>query len=280
MDPAPHHLQKNEVVVGLFQGRAKNGDVKYNLGNMKKRVVGAAAAGAQLLIFPELFLSGYQVPGDEMKRLAEEREGPSFLELSQTARESTIAVLYGYPEVDHSSGAPVYYNSAQLIDRDGTSLVNYRKTHLWISPVQPQYEAVFTAGSKLEDPVTCCGLNIGVLICMDLFFSEPLRCLALAGANFIAVPTANSLQYNRRRSNFIVPTRALDNGAYVALVNHVGGGLDGCTQFCDPEGTVVVYAGSDSEEALLLGNVSLPVVCRVNYLARRRPELYTAIVKP
>ena len=64
--------------------------------------------------------------------MAEERHGPSFQELSKTARESNIAVLYGYPEVDRSSGAPIYYNSAQLIDRDGSSLVNYRKTHLWI----------------------------------------------------------------------------------------------------------------------------------------------------
>ena len=277
MECSPH-LAKSKVTVGLFQGIAKNGDVRSNLNNVKAQIVRAAAAGAELLIFPELFLSGYQVPGEEMKKLAEERDGPSFRELSETARESNIAVLYGYPEVDVSGGAPVYYNSAQLIDRDGTSLANYRKTHLWISPRPPQYEAIFTAGSSLGSPVDCCGLKIAILICMDASLSEPFRCLALAGANFVAVPTASSLQFNRRCSNFFIPTRALDNAVYAASVNHAGAGMDGCTQLCDPDGTVLAFCGSESEEALLLANVSLPVTSRINYLAARRPELYSTIV--
>jgi predicted amidohydrolase len=265
------------VVVALFQGRTRNGDVKYNKDNMKKQILRASAAGAELIIFPELFLSGYCVPGEEMKRLAEERDGPSFRELSQTARESNIAVLYGYPEVDGSSRAPVYYNSAQLIDRDGSSLVNYRKTHLWISPKPPVYESIFTPGSKFEDSVECCGVRIGVLICHDSSLSEPSRCLALSGADFIAIPTANSVEFDRRSCTFVSRARALDNGVYVALVNHVGDGMCGCSQLCNPEGTVVVYAGSDSEETLLLGTVSLPVTRRIDYIASRRPELYTAL---
>ena len=267
---------KDKVVVALFQGKADKGN---HLNKMKRQMIRAASAGAELLIFPELFLTGYHVPGEEMKRLAEERDGPSFRELSRTARESNIAVLYGYPEVDRSSGAPVYYNSAQLIDRDGTSLVNYRKTHLWISPAPPQYESVFTPGSRFEEPVECCGLKIGILICNDASFSETARSLALSGANFISVISASSIEYNRRCSNLFIPTRALDNSVYVALVNYVGGGLDGCSQLCDPNGTVVVYSGSDSEEALLLGNISLPVTSRLNYLGMRRPELYNEVIK-
>jgi predicted amidohydrolase len=259
-------------VVALFQGRARNGDVEYNKDNMKKQVLRASAAGAELIIFPELFLSGYCVPGEEMKRLAEERDGPSFRELSQTARESKIAVLYGYPEVDgSSSGVPVYYNSAQLIDRDGSSLVNYRKTHLWISPKPPVYESIFTPGSKFEDSVECCGVRIGILIFHDVSFSEPARCLALSGANFIAIPSATS---SKSCTKLYARTRAHDNGVYVAVVDHVGGGTDGCSQLCDPEGTVVVHSDSTIQEILLLGAIELPVVSTFNYIEMRRPELY------
>ena len=273
---ADQSTPRDKVPIALFQGKAANGN---RLKKMKQQINRASSAGAELLIFPELFLTGYHVPGEEMKRLAEERDGASFRELSRTARESNIAVLYGYPEVDRSSGAPVYYNSAHLIDRDGTSLVNYRKTHLWICPHPPRYESVFTPGSKLEEPVECCGLKIGILICNDASFSETARVLALSGANFIAIISANSIEYNERHSNFFIPTRALDNSVYVALVNYVGGGLDGCSQLCNPNGTVVVYSGSDSEEALLLGNISLPITSMVNYLGMRRPELYNSLVK-
>ena len=187
--------QEERVTVALFQGCAKNGDVQCNLDKMKEQMHRAASVGAVLLIFPELFLSGYRA-AEEMKMVAEERDGPSFQELSKTARKCNIAVLYGYPEVDQSNGASVYYNSAQLIDKDGSSLVNYRKTHLWIPPKPPQYELVFTPGSQLQDPVECCGMKIGILICFDLEISETARCLALSGADLIAVPTASTIQYN------------------------------------------------------------------------------------
>ena len=274
-------VKKNDnVTVALFQGEAEHGNVQANFQKIKTQIHRAALVGAQFIIFPELFLSGYCVPGEKMKMVAEDRDGPSFQALSKTARESNIAVLYGYPEVDRSSGTPVYYNSAQLIDRDGTSLVNYSKTHLWIPPKPPQYEAVFTSGSQLYDPVDCCGMKIGVLICADSSFSEPCRCLALAGANFIAIPTASSLQYDRRDCMFVVRTRALDNGLYVALVNHVGSGLEGCSQLCDSDGTVLVSSWSDSKEALLLSTVVLPIESKINYLGMRRPQLYTSIMNP
>lgn len=263
-----------EVVIALFQGKAKNGDVRVNLDQMKKQVVRAAGADAQLHLFPELFLSGYNVHAEEMKKLAEERDGASFKELSKTAKELNIAILYGYPEVDRSSGAPIFYNSAQLIDRDGVSLVNYRKTHIWMCPDPPQYEAGFTAGSRFEDPVECCGLKIGILICHDFSFSETVRSLALSGANFIAVPTASSTKYNRRCTNFIAPARALDNGVYVAVANNVGVGYDGCSQVCDPNGRIIAYCGSESQEALMLARLSLPVSPMINYVRMRIPELY------
>jgi predicted amidohydrolase len=259
-------------VVALFQGRARNGDVEYNKDNMKKQVLRASAAGAELIIFPELFLSGYCVPGEEMKRLAEERDGPSFRELSQTARESKIAVLYGYPEVDDSSGAPVYYNSAQLIDRDGSSLVNYHKTHLWID--HDGYEKVFRPGDSFAEVRECCGVKIGVLICFDVEYPECVRTLALKGAQFVGVPTA--IKYSM--SNKIVPAsmipcRARENGLYVAYVNPSGDHFGGHSISSDPNGEVLVQAGRDEQMALFFVDPQLKPSC--DFMSMRKPDVYS-----
>ena len=261
--------------VAAFQGLSRNGQCQCNLSKMREQLRKAAAVGAELLIFPELFLSGYQIPGEEMKKLAEERDGPSFRELSETARESNIAVLYGYPEVDVSGLAPVYYNSAQLIDRDGTSLANYRKTHLWID--HDGYEKVFKPGESLHKIVECCGVKIGILICFDLEFPECSRSLALNGAQLVAIPTAISRrlppELPEKISSFVIPTRASENGVYVMTVNHGGEGFAGQSVCCDRNGDTVVLAGRD--EQLLLFDIHPSMSLEYDYIPNRRPHLYS-----
>ena len=93
-------------------------------------MVEAKKKGADVLVFPELFTTGYFLSHDLMKELAEERSGYTFCELSQRSKDTGVAVLYGYPEVDQIERR--YYISAQFVDKQGQSLANYRKTHLWI----------------------------------------------------------------------------------------------------------------------------------------------------
>ena len=249
-------------------------DGECNVPKMKEQVSKASAVGAELLIFPELFLSGYHVPGEEMKKLAEERDGPSFRELSRTARESNIAVLYGYPEVDRSSGAPVYYNSAQLIDRDGTSLVNYHKTHLWID--QNGYEKVFRPGNSLSKIVECCGVKIGILICFDMEFPECARSLALDGAELVVIPAAISRHLPAdlpdKISTVVIPARASENTVHVVMVNHGGSDFPGKSVCCDLNGEVVVEAGWGEQLLFFSINPSLPPMHE--YLTKRRPCIY------
>ena len=270
---------EKRVVVALFQGQAQNGDVGFNLDKMKRQIARAASVGAEMILFPELFLSGYCVPAEQMRKVAEEKSGPSFQELSKAAKEANIAVLYGYPEVDQSSGSEVFYNSAQLIDQDGSSLVNYSKTHLWLCPEPPQYEAVFTPGSHFQTPVECCGIKIGIVICMDFSLPECARCLAVAGAQLIAVPTASTVKWENHNVKMIAPVRAIENSVYIANVNHVGDGFEGCSICCDPDGDVVVFSGSESEEALLLATVVVPFKAKCNTIRSRRPDLYEGLVK-
>ena len=258
-------------LIALFQGEAKVGGVAHNLGRMKEQIQRASAVGAELIIFPEMFVSGYQLGAQAMRGLAEERNGPSFQELSSAAKEANMAVVYGYPEVDHSTGDKVYYNSAQLIDRDGTSLVNFRKVHLWID--EDGYDELFTPGKEFAEVVECCGMKIGLLICYDIEVPEATRTLALRGAQLIAVPTASRVKY-RNLATRIIPTRAMENRVHVAYVNHSGSNFVGTSLCCDQAGDYVVLGGSD--ETLLLAPISLavsPTLC--SYLKDRRPELYS-----
>ena len=261
-------------LIALFQGEARLGDVAHNLGRMKEQIQRASAAGAELIIFPELFLTGYQLGPQAMMRVAEERSGPSFQGLSAAAREASIAIVYGYPEVDRTTGSEdlVYYNSAQLIDRDGKSLANYHKVHLWID--QDEYDAGFTPGKELAEVVECCGVKIGFLICYDIEFPEAARALALRGAQLIAVPTANRALSSIR----IIPIRAMENRVHVAYVNHSGSNFVGMSNCCNQAGDCVVLGGSD--ETLLLAPINLAVCPTLwSYLKDRRPELYSDLTK-
>ena len=272
----------SEHCIAFFQGIAKTGDVDYNLSKMKEEMLKAAEKGAELVIFPELFTSSYTLSNADMRRAAEEKSGHSFQELSAAAARNNIAVLYGYPEVDSSTstGSQAVYNSIQLIDRDGRSLVNYRKLNLWID--ESRIEEVFTAGSEYAEVVECCGMKIGLLICYDVDFPESVRTLALRGAQLVAIPTASSLEYNGSvniASKFI-PTRAMENRVHVAYVNHVGGPrrFAGLSSLCNPAGDVVVSAGLE-EDALVIGHVKLGAYDNLHsYLASRRPELYRELV--
>jgi len=212
----------SEHCIAFSQGVAKPGDVDHNLSKMKEQMLKAAEKGAELVIFPELFTSSYTLSHADMRKAAEEKDGHSFQELSAAAKQNDIAVLYGYPEVDPLSGSQAVYNSIQLIDRDGRSLVNYRKLHPWID--ESKIEEVFTAGSEYAEVVECCGMKVGILICYDVEFPESVRTFALRGAQLVAVPTAINLEYDSANIvSKLIPTRAMENRVHVAYVNHVGG---------------------------------------------------------
>lgn len=270
-------------LIALFQGEAKVGDVPSNISKMKEQIRKASSMGAELVIFPEMFLTGYELGAAGVKRLAEERSGPSFQELSAAAKEVNIAVVYGYPELDLSSGSAVYYNSAQLIDSSGSSLANYRKVHIWID--EYKYEEVFSPGSGFTEVVECCGMKIGLLICFDIEFPEAARALALRGAQVIAVPTALTKEWEYANIiSKLVPARAMENRVYVAYVNHCGRSFCGRTVCCNPHGNNLsltsVEASPSEEENLLLASIMTPIQLdsTLRYLEKRRPALYGALV--
>ena len=264
-------FSKVELTVALFQGLGddKLGEVQYRLEKMKCQMSKAKEGGADLLVFPELFTTGYSLSHDRVRELAEDKSGNIFQQLSRHAVESGIAVLYGYPEVvEEENGSRVYHNSVQFIDRAGTSLSNYRKSHLWLN--EGNIEGIYTPGSSL-DVFEFHGVKIGLLICYDVEFSEAVRTLSLAGAQLVLVPTACDMMGYPASSELIIPTRAYENSIYVMYVNYCGGNFDGHSRFCDPKGRSLINAGT--KEGISMATVEIDNKTS-RYLIDRRPELY------
>ena len=250
-------------------------DKEANLGRIESAMQQAADAGAQAILFPELFLTGYFLDR-QLAALAEPLDGPSLVRLSELAGRHHLLTICGWPE---SAGGPRPYNSAAVIERDGTVVGRYRKTHLFGR--EPEF---FAAGDRLQAFDTSVG-RIGVLICYDMEFPETARILALEGAAVLLTPTANMDPYAAYQAVY-TRARAMENGVYVATANTVGQ-LDalhffGESSVVGPAGDVMEMAGA--EERILLVSVDTsrlpPGDPTLRYLQHRRPELYRSLAQP
>lgn len=212
-------------------------DVAGNLQRLDAQAALAAADGAQLLVCPEMFLTGYDIGADAVRRLAEPGDGPSSRMVAEIARRHRIAIAWGHPE---RAGDGRIHNAARLCGPDGAWLAGCRKTHLFGALDR----GMFSAGSGDEALATLHGWRIGLAICYDIEFPETARRLALAGADLIVVPTANMADYDVV-ADTLLPARALESQVYLAYANYCGhegrqhyGGLS-CVLAPDAQGPVV-----------------------------------------
>jgi predicted amidohydrolase len=241
---------------------------------MARMTEAAAGRGALLVVFPEMFLTGYNI-GEAVHDLAEPAGGPSAVRAAAIARQAGVAILYGYPERD---GERVF-NSALLFDRHGNRLANYRKNHLY-GDMEKQ---LFQPGDGLA-MAELDGLKVGILICYDVEFPEAVRALSLAGAELIAVPTALIQPYDIV-ARTLVPARSFENQVYIAYAGLCGieAGLGYCGLSCivGPDGKDLARAGVGAE--LIFADIdpaAIPKGREANpYLADRRPELYATPLK-
>jgi len=257
------------VKIAVCQELSPAGELAGALELMRRRALAAEAAQAGLLIFPEMFLTGYNI-GDDVFTLAEPADGPSAAAVEAIARETGISILYGYPERFGNR----FFNSALLIHPTRGPIANYRKTHLYGT----EEKRLFAPG---DDLVTADldGLKIGILICYDVEFPEAVRALALAGAELIAVPTALIEPFDIV-SRTLVPARAFENQVYVAYAGMCGSeaslGYCGLSCIVGPDGKDLARAGADP--ALLIADIDPSAITRGRkknpYLSDRRAELY------
>ncbi|WP_250152205.1 carbon-nitrogen hydrolase family protein [Ancylobacter radicis] len=247
-----------------------------NLDILERAAARAAQGGADLLLAPEMFLTGYNIGREAAEAVAEPADGASAVRAAQIASTHNVALCYGYPERD---AAGLIYNSALLLDRDGRQLLNFRKTHLF----GDLDRAMFAPGAGTAEVAEVAGMKAGLLICYDVEFPEAVRALALNGADLVLVPTANMKPYDAV-SLYIVPARAFESELFIAYANRCGseGELDYMGLSCvgDPSGGNLVLAG-DGEE-LVFADLTTEALERGRslntHMRDRLPEVYGRLV--
>lgn len=195
----------------------------------------ARAQGAELLVCPEMSLTGYQIGATGVAAVAEPAGGALAQAVADIAQRHGIAIVYGYPE-QRAGDKP--YNAVQFIDADGQRRSNYRKTHLFGEIDRAQ----FSPGPQAPAVFAWRGWQLGLLICYDIEFPEPARGLALQGADAVLVPTANMIEFDEVQ-RVLLPARALENRVFVVYANACG--REGTTTYgglstvCGPAGAVM-----------------------------------------
>lgn len=257
--------------IALSQGPAGvPGTVEASLDALDRAARRAAAAGARLLVTPELSLTGYAL-GARLPERAEEAGGPSARAVARIAAAHRIAVAYGYPE--RADG--VLHNSVRLLGPDGAPLAGYRKTHLY-GPYETEH---FTPGTELVVQACLNGVRVGLLICYDVEFPEAVRAHALAGTELLLVPTALMRPYEHVALT-VLPARAWESQLYIAYANRCGPEGDftfaGLSCLAAPDGTVRARAGAGEDLLVADADPALLAASRAEnpYLTDRRPELY------
>uniref|UniRef100_A0A6J5Z4T0 Unannotated protein n=1 Tax=freshwater metagenome TaxID=449393 RepID=A0A6J5Z4T0_9ZZZZ len=225
---------------------------------------------ADLAIFPELFLGGYDLA--TVEQTAVELDGPELEVVRRAAAEAGTAVLIGLAERDGDRVA----NSLVAIDEAGEVVAVHRKISLWGDETDS-----FEAGAELKI-VELAGRRIGLLICYEIEFPEMARSLAIAGANLLVTSSANMAPYFADHQ-LSARARALDNRIPHCYVNRVGSemGLEfvGGTRVVGSDGTVLEEA-PERDECLIVTDVPVPERAEgpADYLGNLPPQLSVAVL--
>ena len=270
------------VRAALFQ-TAWTGDMESMTAVHEKAVREAAAQGAQIIGFQEVFNAPYfcQVQEPEHYRWAEAiPDGPTTKRFQALAKELGIVIVLPLYELE---SAGFYYNTAAVIDADGSYLGKYRKHH--IPQVKGFWEKYYFKPGNIGFPVfdTAVG-RVGVYICYDRHFPEGWRALGLHGAEIVYNPSATSRGLSAYLWQLEQPAAAVANEYYVAAINRVGveeyGDNDfyGTSYFVDPRGQFVGDVASDKVEELVVRDLDMGLIDEVRqqwaFYRDRRPEAY------
>ena len=274
----------NQIKVAGIQFNPQIGLVRENRVRILSLVDEMAGQGAKLVVFPECALSGYVFEDlDEARQASEPVPGPSTDALVSMCQQLGVYAIVGMLE----DAGEAIYNSAVLCGPEGLVGV-YRKTHLpflgvdKLTTLGPDAYRVYETGVG----------RIGMLICYDLRFPEAARCLALEGADMIAVPT-NWPAGADTSPDFIAPARAVENRVFVIAVNRAGtergASFIGKSQIVDPSGRRLALAQTTDETAIMATFdptlarqkrlIIEPGVFEIDTVGDRRPELYRRIVE-
>ncbi|MCY4164427.1 MAG: acyltransferase [bacterium] len=264
------------------------GDQESMLELHEKHLATAAAAGVQVMCFQELFNGPYfcQVQEADYYSYAEAiPDGPTTKRFQELAAKHNMVLVLPIYEKEQPG---VLYNTAAVVDADGSYLGKYRKVH--IPHVKGFYEKFYFRPGNLGFPVfnTAVG-KVGVYICYDRHFPEGWRALGLGGAQLVFNPSATSRGLSSYLWKLEQTSSAAANLYFVGAINRVGvealGDNDfyGTSYFANPRGEFVEETASDQQEELVIRDLDYALIDETRdqwaFYRDRRPDMYSPLAQ-
>jgi N-carbamoylputrescine amidase len=262
----------------------KRANIEKHLGMIED----AAKQGVQILCMQEVFTTPYFCAEQQVRwyeAVEKIPDGPTTKLMQETAKKHNMVIVVPIYEEEITG---IYYNTAAVIDADGTYLGKYRKHH--IPHVNPGFweKFYFKPGNLGFPAFDTAYARIGVYICYDRHFPEGARALGLNGAEIVFNPSATVAGLSEYLWKLEQPAHAVANGYFVGAINRVGhempwdiGEFYGQSYFCDPRGQIMAQGPRD-EDALVVADLDLDMIREVRntwqFFRDRRPESYGQLV--
>ena len=279
------------VRAGLIQASV-GADTPQGLDQLKQFMINkhvslieqAAAEGVQVLCLQELFYGPYFCAEQDARwySMAEHvPDGPTVRLMQDLAKLHNMVLIVPVYEEEMPG---VFYNTAAVLDADGSYLGKYRKTH--IPHLAPGFweKFYFKPGNSGYPVFTTSVGTIGVYICYDRHFPEGARALGLNGAEIVFNPSATVAGLSEYLWELEQPAHAVANGYFVGAINRVGneqpwniGEFFGKSYFCNPKGEILAQGSRDHDE-VIVADLDLDEISEVRstwqFFRDRRPETY------
>jgi len=250
-----------------------------NLATANEYAQRAAEGGADLLVFPEVFMNHYPPATPQEAMEAQTLDGRFVTGMRGLAQRLNMWIVFGMRERgDAADGRS--FNTSVILNSAGHVVGVYRKTHLY-DAFGAQESARVVPGDALFQPVDTPWGRIGMFVCYELRFPEIARDQVAKGADILIVPSGwvrgPMKEYHWQT---LVTARALENTAFVVACDQVSDYYCGCSLVVDPMGITVAQAGETP--ALVLTTIDTDRIAEVRQklpsFRHRRPELYQSIV--
>lgn len=257
-----------KITIALAQIDIALGRPEENLAKVEGMVAAASQSGAQIVLLPELWSTGYDL--ERMEEHAKATEG-LILRLSQLAKQRSIYIIGSLI----TKKGEDYFNTATIFSPKGQVVGEYDKAHLFPPLEEDRYFSPGRSTPLFDLPWG----KTALAICYDLRFPELFRKYTLGGARIVFLP--GEWPYPRLEHwRVLLQARAIEDQLFIVACNRVGEARGhrfiGRSAICDPRGERVIEGGE--EEALLVATIDLDLVEEVRrqlpFLGDRRGDLY------
>ena len=260
-----------EVMLGLAQIR-RHHDID-ELTQIRDYCQRAARVGVDILVFPEMLMTPYNISVEEYANCAESVSGPFATAVNDMAKEFGLWIVYTMNE-KNPAGRP--FNTLVITGSDGVRRRQYRKAHLFDANTTRESEKM-ASGDALMEPVDSPFGKLGAAICYDLRFPEAARYASLRGADLFFYPSAwYDGEGKLEQWRALLSARAIENEMIVVGVCRAENACTGHSLVALPNGTIAIEA--DQDEQLLVCKVDTEAIDtmrqNIPVMKHRREDLY------